>query len=68
MGKILSTGGLNAESTGGRVDLRTRMQTLAKQIFFNGGFHQETDKRLSIQDGSLCFADGLFEVITRSWS
>jgi branched-subunit amino acid aminotransferase/4-amino-4-deoxychorismate lyase len=41
---------------------------MTKQIFFNGGFHQETDKLLSIQDRGLCFADGLFEVITRSWS
>ena len=34
-----------------------------KQIFFNGGFHAETEKLLSIQDRGLCFADGLFEVI-----
>jgi D-alanine transaminase len=33
------------------------------QIFFNGGFHAETEKLLSIQDRGLCFADGLFEVI-----
>lgn len=36
---------------------------MSKQIFFNGGFHEETDKLLSIQDRGLCFADGLFEVI-----
>ena len=34
-----------------------------KQIFFNGGFHAETEKLLSVQDRGLCFADGLFEVI-----
>ena len=34
-----------------------------RQIFFNGGFHEETEKLLSIQDRGLCFADGLFEVI-----
>jgi D-alanine transaminase len=32
-------------------------------MFFNGGFHEETEKLLSIQDRGLCFADGLFEVI-----
>lgn len=36
---------------------------MSKQIFFNGGFHEETEKLLSIQDRGLCFADGLFEVI-----
>lgn len=36
---------------------------MGRQIFFNGGFHEETDKLLSIQDRGLCFADGLFEVI-----
>ncbi len=34
-----------------------------RQIFFNGGFHPETEKLLSIQDRGICFADGLFEVI-----
>jgi D-alanine transaminase len=36
---------------------------MGNQIFFNGGFHQETDKLLSVQDRGLCFGDGLFEVI-----
>ena len=36
---------------------------MGREIFFNGGFHQETEKLLSIQDRGLCFADGLFEVI-----
>ncbi|BDU73025.1 aminotransferase class IV [Mesoterricola silvestris] len=36
---------------------------MGRQIFFNGGFHEETEKLLSIQDRGLCFADGLFEVI-----
>ena len=36
---------------------------MGRQIFFNGGFHDETEKLLSIQDRGLCFADGLFEVI-----
>ena len=36
---------------------------MGQQIFFNGGFHEETEKLLSIQDRGLCFADGLFEVI-----
>jgi len=36
---------------------------VGQQIFFNGGFHDETEKLLSIQDRGLCFADGLFEVI-----
>jgi D-alanine transaminase len=34
-----------------------------RRIFFNGDFHAETEKLLSIQDRGLCFADGLFEVI-----
>lgn len=33
------------------------------QIFFNGEFHDATEKLLSVQDRGLCFADGLFEVI-----
>jgi D-alanine transaminase len=36
---------------------------MANQIFFNGGFHPETEKLLSVQDRGLCFGDGLFEVI-----
>lgn len=36
---------------------------MGQQIFFNGAFHDETEKLLSIQDRGLCFADGLFEVI-----
>jgi D-alanine transaminase len=36
---------------------------MGRQIFFNGGFHEETEKLLSIQDRGLCFGDGLFEVI-----
>lgn len=36
---------------------------MERTIFFNGGFHGETDKLLSIQDRGLVFADGLFEVI-----
>ncbi len=36
---------------------------MGRQIFFNGGFHKETEKLLSIQDRGLCFGDGLFEVI-----
>lgn len=36
---------------------------MGRQIFFNGGFHQETEKLLSIQDRGVCFGDGLFEVI-----
>ena len=36
---------------------------MGRQIFFNGGFHEETERLLSIQDRGLCFADGLFEVI-----
>jgi len=36
---------------------------MANQIFFNGGFRQETEKLLSVQDRGLLFGDGLFEVI-----
>jgi D-alanine transaminase len=36
---------------------------MTSQIFFNGGFFDETEKLLSVQDRGLCFADGLFEVI-----
>jgi D-alanine transaminase len=36
---------------------------MTSQIFFNGGFFDETAKLLSVQDRGLCFADGLFEVI-----
>jgi D-alanine transaminase len=36
---------------------------MGNQIFFNGGFHDEAEKLLSVQDRGLTFADGLFEVI-----
>ena len=36
---------------------------MGRQIYFNGGYHEETDPLLSIQDRGLCFGDGLFEVI-----
>lgn len=36
---------------------------MANQIFFNGGFHRDDEKLLSIQDRGLCFGDGLFEVV-----
>ena len=36
---------------------------MGNQIFFNGGFHEETEKLLSVQDRGLTFGDGLFEVI-----
>ena len=36
---------------------------MGKTIFFNGGFHDENEKLLSIQDRGLTFGDGLFEVI-----
>ena len=36
---------------------------MGNQIFFNGGFPEETEKLLSVQDRGLTFGDGLFEVI-----
>jgi D-alanine transaminase len=36
---------------------------MTSQIFFNGGFHGDDEKLLSVQDRALCFGDGLFEVV-----
>lgn len=36
---------------------------MSNQIFFNGGFHPDTEKLLSVQDRGLTFGDGLFEVV-----
>jgi D-alanine transaminase len=36
---------------------------MAKQIFFNGALHPDTEKLLTVQDRGLCFGDGLFEVV-----
>ncbi|MDP3177485.1 MAG: aminotransferase class IV, partial [Spirochaetaceae bacterium] len=36
---------------------------MGKTIYFNGGFHDEDEKLLSVKDRALCFGDGLFEVV-----